>query len=444
MSWTDKELSEMAKAAQAEQKFVYQDSFWTEVEAMLPAKKKRGLPFYWFALVPVAVALAYFAMLPNDGELTSLQAAKTMPTLSEGLNRTERIPSATLDNSIDGTKASSSSAVGYNRIGNQGQTYVNEGLGARTSSLVPNMKLTPELERVDPIQTSILEGSLQVSPAPDILLAEGKNSDETGLNYTKIESQTIAANRTGITPVIIAEKTESANQEYIDESMDLLRPLTIRSFEKNPSPSLQAYHPLMMSRKPWNAYAEGGFTMGQAYTSDLGFTTAFNLGGGARYDFKNYFLQLGLSGELQNVRYELSERAKIYHTSSTMLENKFSYRQLYRAEMPLTLGYQFTKHTFQMSVIPSYLVGTKMKYAYMENGTTLRDETMYETVPGDKVGWNDFTTSFGLGYGYRLTKTIVLGANVEWKLINQLSNKTAIEANTRPLSGQVFIRKTLR
>ncbi len=440
MSWTDKELSEMAKAAQAEQKFAYQDSFWGEVEAMLPAKKKRAFPFFWLIAIPVVAAAGYMAFSSTQNRVNPTQVAKTMkletPTVlitndasiekevsaKEPTKHPYRNVTQFLNNSARQTKL---------KALNMGENSTT-GIKSDVKESIPSLTLpTSSLVKKAKAQTIFSENQ-------DLSIQKPKTLGKTLLTYPSLESNRINSGL-AISPSLLEKKAGSS----FSEPIELLPLLSLNLLARTSIPTIS---PLLSRKRSnfWNGYVEGGFTMGQSFASpQVGHTTAYNLGFGARYDFANYFFQFGLGGEIQNVKYEMNEREKIYHTSSTVFENIFSYKQLYRFEAPITFGYQFPKHVVQLSVIPAYLMGAKMKYTYLENGSMLRDETLYETEHGKKVAWNDFSTTFALGYGYRLTKTMTLGANVRWQLMNQL-NTTTEGGNVRPFSGQIFFRKTLR
>lgn len=444
MSWTDKELSEMAKAAQAEQKFAYQDSFWTEMEAMLPAKKKKVLPFFWLALIPVVATIGYLAYPSTHNDLMANEAVKTF---ENGFQSQIGLSGHALAaNNIKQVNRSSQAGVAVKQ---QSYSITNSKANAASTALSNKKEISTINKSTDSNKALAKSQIMNDKPISiDNGVSEIDNGQSSSLKtrLTVFKAEPLDLIPAKAEPIVQVNTPIVQNKERKISAWPIggLQPLRVSTFAFAAKPE---FLPLTsrLKRNFWNAYAEAGFSMGQSYmTSQVGHTTAFNLGAGARYDFNNYFVQFGLAGELQKVKYELSDRSVIYGFDKTELENRFTYNQLYRVEAPLSIGYQFPKHLFQLSVIPAYLVGTKMDYSHLMNGSLVSNETMYEMEPGKKEAWNDFSTSFGLGYGYRLTKTISLGANVKWQLINQLNNKNATEGNVRPLSGQVFIRKTLK
>jgi Outer membrane protein beta-barrel domain len=422
MSWTDEELIEMANAAHAEQTFVYQDSFWKEASALLPQKKKRPWSLVLLALVPLAVTIGYIAMPKSEvpqGEYVAKSLDGKIDYISAKI--------------VEGKNSAQQSETSFWETPEyEAQIGADKSLSAQTNPFIGSKpsKHSKDPQRIDK-QTNTLSPIAAKSQVDELLSAlvidkfADKKEDEKPAIAVPSDVGVTASEIQGLEP-----------KKFLE--IGLLKPIALSI----PSMNYQPAYPSVFTRKPrnyWNMYAQAGFGMGQSYVFDqVGNTTSFSLGAGARYNFKGYFLQMGLAGELQNVRLELSERSKIYHTSSTTLENLFSYRQLYRIEMPFTLGYEIKKHVFQANVAPAYLISSKMNYKYLVDGNTLRDETMF----GNKTGWNDFSANVGFGYGYKLMKRVTIGADLKWQLMNQLNKDMVNEGNVRPFSGQVFLRKT--
>ncbi len=430
MSWTDEELSEMAKAAHAEQTFVYDDSFWKEASALLPQKKRRFLPFLFLALIPLAGVMAYFA-IPQKQVSQGEYVAKSMDLQS---NEKAQVNFAAVQSTSNNSDENLSANV-ISADGKEKSTPTSWNNGSSSNFLGANNRST----RVKMSSPSIGLPGAEEGKAQTLIAVNEPSNDS--FNSTEIP-----------TPAVDDELTieNSAPQNEVSrpqlkglelnklENIGFLPPLALSFNYSNAQPPF----PSLYTRKPrnyWNIYAQAGYGMGQSYVfNQVGHTNSFNLGAGARYNFKGYFLQMGLAGELQKVKLEVSERAKIYHTSSTILENLFSYRQLYRIEMPVSFGYELKNHVFQANLAPAYLLSSKMDYKYLVDGSAMRDETIY----GDKTGWKDFSFGVGLGYGYKIFKTVTIGADLKWQLVNQLDKNIVSEGNVRPFSGQVFLRKT--
>lgn len=433
MSWTDQELSDMAKAAQAEQKFVYQDAFWAEAEAMLPAKKKAGFPFFVLGLIPLLGTLAYLGTAPLN-TFSVEQAAKRME-----LNTTELMALQVNKSANEGINTNTKS--NFDKPSSLAENPMNAVVSRSTDLAFSTKKeKAPVQPEVIPPKNSIV--SMEKTHLPKVEELSTKNAQTFVPSTPLISNTSLNANEPQMSSdqSILATRSPKLLDTERWMSIDALQPKTLHAFSFEQSVPTLSIRP-NKNRKYWNAYLEGGFAMGQSYMpSQVGHTTAISFNGGARYNFSGYFLQLGLGGEFQKANLEVNEREKIYHTSSTLVERDFSYRQLYRIEAPITLGYQLKNHIFQLSVVPAFLTGAKMLYAQRENGIMTDNGTSY----ANKEGWRTFSTSFGAGYGYQIFKSVSIGANLKWQLLNQINKNMVSEGNVRPFSGQVFIRKTIR
>ena len=419
MSWTDKELAEMANASQAEQKFAYNDSYFAEVEAMLPKKKKKLFPFFVLPLIPMLGILGYLGMYePTSTHV--VDGAKTM--------QVDRRQVAQAYSPIESTfQSTAETKMETNTTNSVRADLVSSNPISRPSSnrSMPLRSVLNERVILDPSENVQMELTAVEMPKIGTL-------NLSTIEFLDVNNLTLNAQA----KPIVTERNNSILDFEVDRLQSL--PLHLFSFQ---SPSAPEQMAPFTPRKTWSMYVEAGVGMGESYlTSQVGHTQMASLGAGARYDFRSTFVQFGLAGEFQKVSMEISDRAKIYHTSSTELENVMDYKQLYRLQMPFTFGYKLNKHSLQASLTPSYLMGAKMKYTYLENGLAMRNETMYN----QRKGWNDFSTSVGFGYGYQLFKGLTLGANVNWQYMNQINRNEVSEGNQRPFSGQVFVRKTFK
>lgn len=435
MSWTDQEISEMAKAAQAEQKFAYQDTFWDEVEAMLPKKKKKSFPFFALGIIPLLGTLGFLATAPLQ-----------IVTADQGVKRLEPIHSNWQIRRIGSMETDGSSVkkdyLAEETVAFEKPTHASK---ERQISIAAPSRIQAENVVAQMQTTSGISNALQrtASSTPNM----AGDQDVSAKNNATLGTELILESKKSTLKMdeIPVERENSPRVQSTDRlageyTIDRLLFNSITAFDLKKD--ITGLPVLARKLRPyWNGYLETGYSMGQNYMyTEAAHTRAFSFGGGMRRNFSGYFLQMGLAGEIQNVKLELSEREKIYHTSSSDFENRFSYKEVYRIQAPFTLGYNLKNHVFQMNLVPAYLYGAKMKYAYLENGVTLRDETIY----GVTKGWNRFSASFGFGYGYQIVKTVTLGGNFNWQMVNQINKNMVNDGNVRPFSGQVFFRKTLK
>jgi len=373
MSWTDQELSEMAKKAEAGHAFTYDDSFWGEMEALLPTKKKSIWPYFLAIVVPVVGAVTLFFAWPSKGVSTS-HVAKTIP-------------------------------FEVHRFGNTNNFNLSSFQGKKV------------------VESVSYNGSQNVSH-PQSSYSVEKTSAEIS-NVTEINSKTATQE--------VIKTTEHEIVERLPFS-----PLSLLDFNQDLKMSALPYY---SKRRFFSTFGELGFGIGETYRADqIGHTESISLSAGVRLTKNKLFGQAGLGFEVEKASLELSQREKTYNYSVNTYENRLSYKQGYRLNMPINFGYQIAKHTLQIGATPSCLLSTKMKYAYLENENVKRNETIF----GTKTGWKTFGLKLNLGYGFNLFPSTTLGVNFQIQLMNQLDRSWTTNENKMPISGQVFIRKTVR
>jgi hypothetical protein len=415
MSWTDQELSEMAKKAEAGRAFTYDDSFWGEMEALLPAKKKSIWPYFWAIAVLIVGALTLYLAGPTKGVSTS-HVAKTIPFEMNRFGNTNNL-------GLSLSSSQEKKVVGVD-LDIQSQN-VSPAISAYSAekSAIKNPKILASTEtnfgrKQKSGNTRNLEITEQIVPV--INASSSYKNDLTQFNREALPQ----------------DVNKSAESEIVERLS--FAPLSLLGF--NPDLKMLAL-PYYSRRRYFSAFGELGFGIGEAYRSDqIGHTESISLSAGVRITKNKLFVQAGFGFEAEKAGLELNEREKIYDYGVKTFENRLSYKQVYRLNMPINFGYQIAKHAIQIGATPSYLLSTKMKYAYLENENVKRNETIF----GTKTGWNSFGLKLNLGYGFNLFPSATLGLNVQIQAMKQLEISWTTSENKMPISGQVFIRKTLR
>lgn len=441
MSWTDSEISEMAKKAEADHAFTYQDSFWSEMEAMLPAKKKRFWPYFLAIAIPLVGTSALWFGWPTTVESFS-QVAKTN---TAGTNATHVLTSAT--NLDDQIAINNTNTIENTNIGADGNKALsvsnNEDVTSQTlarKSIVNDLNIENKQEAKST--------SLTQSNASKINAVSKSALDETKVDDANEIRNDIATNVELETP-ITTNSAEVSTQESAPtaptaaltrSNVDKLKMTPISTLYINQDTKIAAL-PYYSRRRYFSAFGELGYGIGETYATDqIGHTEFASIAMGARLTKNKLFVQAGIGFEVEKAKLELSQREKIYSYSVNTYENRMSYKQMYRVNLPVNFGYQINKHVLQFGAAASYLMSTKMNYAYLENENVKRNETIY----GTKTGWNSFGLRVNVGYGFNILPSTTLGANFRVQLMNQLDTRWTPNENKMPISGQVFIRKTLR
>ncbi len=401
MSWTDQELAEMARASHAEQKFAYHDSYFAEVDKMLGKKKK---PYFPFILLPLIPLMAIFSYLLVYGKvfIEPISVAKTV-------EKTQRSATWVAENSTPSKTITSQKQLETLKSSIQENAPREQKLFGNRIKQTPLIReITSTLPKKLAAELVNFGGEFPVSESPDFTTLTGRGS----------------------------EVLPTSNEQWEIGELKLRK---YQRHQSNLNKEIAGLTPYVKSNL-WRPFIEVGAGMGESYlNAQVGHTRSLYFGGGYRYDFKRTYVQFALLGEMQKVQLEISERAKIYHTSVTEYENVFNYQNLYRLQAPLTIAYKISQHSVQFTLSPTYLLGAKMKYAYKENGTTMQSTITY----AERKGWNNFSSNLSLGYAYQLPKNVFIGASVNWQMMNQINRKIVSSGANRPFSGQVFLRKIL-
>jgi hypothetical protein len=436
MSWTDKELDELARKAEANQTFAYDDSFWTEMEAALPAQKKRKWPVFLLALFPIIGVLAFYEVA--DSSLSDVSnGAKKMKFVSTASSRNS---SSADNNSGNANTANLSSMVAAS------SNFSN--LSARKTEIGNSPFLPVEQRNISAHQFSASNENEEQKTAVArdkstnyLLVTKSENSNRnSGVRPIENEENEARNSLTEglIKPLFTDESTMKTEEEQVGIGELSTAVISVFSFESATNLANLKYRPV---RPFYSLFTEIGLGMGETYAAgQIGHTKAANLSAGARYTNKHFFVQAGLGMEWEKVTLELCERSKVYKTSCTTYENRFSYKEMFRILVPLSVGYSLGNHVVQMGVTPTYLLGTKLNYSYLENDNLKRDELRFGTTEG----WKKFGLKTNIGYGYNVFPSTTIGANFQIQLINQLEKNWISNINQYPISGQLFVRRTIR
>ncbi|MFA7272652.1 MAG: hypothetical protein WC044_02230 [Crocinitomicaceae bacterium] len=436
MSWTDKELDELARKAEANQTFAYEDSFWTEMEAMLPVQKKRKWPIFMLALIPVVGVLAFYE-LADSPILEVSNGAKTMEFASLA---------STGNSSLSTNNSGNTSAANLPSTVSTSSNFSNlsaEQTEKGNSTNLPNARRNISVPQLNPTnEKGVQKMAIAAKELPNNWVAsEVEKTDKTAL-ISAVEKPENESRNGRNEAVVTTESISKAAAEVEEEQVGIDRlPIALISLftvDNALNPTTLRYR---SARPFYSVFTEIGVGMGETYAAgQIGHTEAMNLTAGARYTNKRFFVQAGVGLEWEKAKLELCERSKVYKTSSTTYENRFSYKEMFRILVPLSVGYTLGKHVVQVGVTPTYLLGTKLNYSYFENDNLKRDELRF----GNTEGWKTFGLKTNIGYGYNLFPSTTIGANFQVQLINQLEKNWVNNINRYPISGQLFIRRTIR
>ena len=408
MSWTDEEIDKLAREGAENTSFEYKDEYWKEMEAMLPSLSRKK-DFLWFFTAFMFVGLIGTSFLyqpTNTINDTNIAQANS----KEIYNQTEQSSSAENVNSISSISASEDVKMQEVSVNSPQQQN-----NAVTSS--PNKQLNAVTSGNNKVEKSAIETKRPTA------LQENKRS----LPFET--EQNVGAG--------------SETKKPVEESIGNLPLLGLST--NSAEQQLAASHLFNERELPMKAtmYIGGfaGLSQSLVTPSDQ-LSNSFGIGLGTQIQKGRLLLTAGVNGVWSNHKdLVLNRRAKVYGFGSNEYSYDFDYREIYSLEAELTVGYKFRKHTINVGVRPSYVMGTKVGVSSSVNETMDERKTYY----GNMDGINCFGIKPTLGYAFDLCPSLKVEVNIGVQLMPMIQEDYLIGKNNRlPIDGQLYIRKSLR
>lgn len=395
MNWTDEEIDKLFQESASQMNApAFQDSFWNEMEALLPQKeKKKG--FGWiFGGTLASFALIAAMVFPGSqfsGKGRSTTASRTTAAPQQ------QAPSAAVLTSNSTTETANTAGTAIASVSAQGNNTAFTAAGERkveSTVLVAGDNVSASQTMVEPSTTT--EPALQAETA--VATTEAENVSRLPLLAFEGDAQKLAPSRFG---------------KY--------------GF-----------------RAPKNTfYAQAGFGMMQSYIAgtDKNWMPTFHIGGGYQYKPQGFGFSAGvnISGSFSN-NLEITRRSKIYNFSSTSYQQNLMYKQLYAVELPLSVDFRKNRHTVSVGIAPTYLVTSLMRF------DQYKDDQLNETGTyiGQREGLNSFGLKPSIAYQLEVARSWNVGIQLNAQVMKQVDETQFVGNLTKlPLSGQITIRKTL-
>ncbi len=408
MSWTDEEIDKLAREGAGNKSFEYKDEYWKEMEAMLPSLSRKK-DFLWFFTAFMFVGLIGTSFLyqpTNTINDTNIAQANS----KEIYNQTEQSSNAAKANSISSINASEDVKMQEVSVNSPQQQN-----NAVTSS--PNKQLNTVTSENNKVEKSAIETKRPTALQENkrSLPLETEQSVSTGSEARKPVEKSI-----GNLP-LLGLSTNSAEQQLAASHLFNERELPMKA----------------------TMYIGGFAGLSQSLiTPSDQLSNSFGIGLGTQIQKGRLLLTAGVNGVWSNHKdLVLNRRAKVYGFGSNEYSYDFDYREIYSLEAELTVGYKFRKHTVNVGVRPSYVMGTKVGVSSSVNETMDERKTYY----GNMDGINRFGIKPTLGYAFDLCPSLKVGVNIGVQLMPMIQEDYLIGKNNRlPIDGQLYIRKSLR
>lgn len=396
MNWTDDEIDKLFQESASKVDVPYKDTYWNEMEAMLPRKKRKGIIWLWGG------GLSF---------LTFAVAAATVIALSPVEQKPAGTGKATLHS---GTSEST-----------QRQTETETGI-----------EKTPESD-------------ISVEKQSDVT---GNSAAHTANNTIKQTSNTGAGTApSGITetstPLFhpVREPEATAVNEVSTDQTILALPMNKLDFAQSDYQLIPLAAFSSMKKKHGRIYVEASAGIVQSPVksgSAAEWLPTAGIGAGYQYRPQGIGFSGGIAlGSSFGNSLEITRRSKVYNFGATNYEQNLRYNQLYHVEMPVSVDFRKNNHVFSIGLTPTYLATTRMRFSQKENEAIVVEGSYW----GQRVGMHSFGLKPAVSYQLSVSQSWYLGIRIESQLIPQTDAEQFIGEPARfPLSGQITLRKTLK
>ncbi len=394
MNWTEEDIDQLFKDSANQLNVPFQESYWTEMEALLPqTKKKKGLGWIFGGTIACLALISTF-FFPENGAETKNNVNQTAYNQIKNI---EKLVHQTADVT---TK-------------NQSQEIIQITDKHSKTNKVKSITNDPQFKSFQKLASSeVLDGSEQIS---DVSHKFNVQENEVASPSQSADYELVSMQKLPVTPIFKQENF-----------------LISSNFKNNFS-----------KRKSHSLFLQMGAGLSESFmqTSEGNWMPTINIGAGYQYSPQGFGFSAGLNLNTSfSDNLEINRKSKVYNFGSTNYEQNFIYKQIYTLELPVSVDFRKNRQTFSLGIAPTFIAGSLMRFSQLENGNLSQDEYYI----GQKVGLSHFGLKPSLGYQLELTKGWNVGIQLSAQLMNQVDDSQFVGTiRNNPLSGQITIRKTI-
>jgi len=400
MSWNDQDIDQLFKGAQAPEPAPFQESFWSEMEAMLPAQKRKKVGFWWIISGAATLALLVggtFLYVNQSGQTTHTLAAKS----------TSHANTPSVDNKSTATQPVAETPSANETISTKGRFTGTDEASCGNAKHTKNgaIKTTPSdhlMPNDDLTDNTPFRSTTPVAPQAEELVIVDR-LPPYGLEF----------NRTSRFP----EKNSSIPTDCKNLHSCMLEATT---FPKAPRFYVQASAGIGQSAQ---------HVVGQ---SDL--VHFYTVGGGLYKKLDRMVFTFGA-----NVRVDFTKNIlyTTYPSSNTRVDTKYS--QLYSFEMPVSMGYEAGRNSIVATLTPGFQTAFSGNQQETQSNVVVRSEQTFGKISNAKT----LTMEIGATYWRSLAPNWYAGLGMNVDILKPFnSTMYAGEQRLLPFNGQLSLRRT--
>lgn len=430
MNWSDEEIDGIFREANLSSNVPeYKDTYFDEIEYLLPKKSNKKLIFWSLSSVIVVLLTALF-FLSNR---VTIQSKNIKQVLNQAdISENKKIEISPIEtkgvgvNDINKSEKKQSNFAEKNKANNTYSTreefYSNI---SENSDLIDSKNVLLNSTNFDQKKTSSLFIVNEIFPIEKNLWNEFEN------DFT----------------------TDSKLYAHSDEwsEIDELEKLQVPIFEQNEISKeiLPLVFPIKIDR--FSLYGELGMGFSESFTKLL---KSENIAS-TNEVYKTFHFGTGVSMKQNKNRYQFGVNYMLYSISDLDLNrnsivfgfdiNRYSqninYKSLSVLEFPVLIERKIKNQYLGFGLMPTFCLGSKIHFTKSQNDI----EIVNETVNFNKLGIVDFGLKPQISYSFQLTNGFEIGTKLSVNLINHF-NKINFEnsLNSIPVQMQVSFKKYIK
>ena len=402
MSHTDKDMDKLFKEASDKQVFVFEDSFWTEMQGQLNAKlsKKRKPFIFWISAAVVLLATGLTSVLVWNGKETKLITQ----------HKSELTEVKTLS-SVD---KSNKSLLETNKGQHLNSTKTNE---------VENGNIEPVVKEYN------IEKSYKNRLVEEFVVSDMSNANNTAqfmISRNK-SNEGVMSNGQESDVLLIDSSDPLSLLPLVEISDDNFSPLALRAILPLAAPN-HTKHKL---------YYELGASLGQALVMASNKpNTGFYAGVGYKLDMKSWGFKTGLNLSLQQTNgLQMVKRSVVYGFSSTTYVETADVSQLLSLQMPIMIYGKANKQRIYAGVVPGYNMAMRSSKQSFRGGEKIQQGEGFSNADN----FNPFLLDLKVGYGFQLFTKTQIGFDLTTRATRTIFETSGLQAKSFPIMGAVFL-----
>lgn len=401
---SDEELDQLFRDAHASegQEPLFIPEFWSEMEAMLPAEKKRKRGLYWIPLSAAVILIGTILFYPSN------------PAHIERFS-----------------KKQNESGNEQNSIILHTQTYTSQ---SEENISPPDNRQTQNAE-FD--VKSTFRTQKRINSNLTLKIKSSLGLDDRG-SFVRIDKNKAPDNAVVILNPELNSNPLSDLHSHSDSHSDLDSINLEKRYERVPHEEIAAL-PKEVSNESNEWYVELGPTVGQSpYLSPeqkRNVVTGAVFGGGYTKRIDNAFVSFGLQARMEGFG-GLDYRETNFAPN---IVRTVSVKQLYSLEVPLRFGYTFRRSELSFGVTPGIQLFIHGKERITENQIVQREDSFTGKVEHS----NSMTMECGFQYYYNFSPKWGIGAKINADILRPFHTDYYLGKSTGlPVNGQIVLRRS--